>query len=56
MLLTLLPPYCINASFNPNTSKIINVKNNNSMPPAINLPEKLVDPIFMAINSFPKKN
>jgi len=29
------------------------VKNNNNIPPAISLPEKLVDPIFIATNSLP---
>jgi hypothetical protein len=29
------------------------VKNNNKTPPAINFPLKLVDPIFIATNSFP---
>ena len=32
----------------------LDVKNKSKIPPAINLPLKLVDPIFIAINSFPK--
>ena len=43
--------HCINNSFKPKPSNKIRVKNNNKMPPAINLPEKFVEPIFIATNS-----
>jgi len=39
---------------NPNTSSIIKVKNSSKMEPAISLPLKLVEPIFIATNSLPK--